>query len=140
MLPVEFLLYFHPALATVAIVLAFFILRSGLKQRKQRLRRVIARRGSLAFHIRFGPWACALLCVSAVTGLGSAIVLRHWKPLATAHGWFGLLSMMLFVTLWWLGLLLNSQRKHLAARHGLLGVIALFTVCFTGLLGIALLP
>lgn len=132
--------YVHPALAVVSIVLAFFVLRSGLKQRKQRLRRVFAPRGSLAFHVRFAPWACALICFSAVIGLGSAIVLRQWKPLATAHGWFGLLSVVLFVTLWWLGLLLNAQRKHLAARHGLLGVIALFTVCFTGLLGIALLP
>jgi hypothetical protein len=90
--------------------------------------------------VTFGPWFTALFVASAGLGVGSAIVLRGFKPLATAHGWFGVIATGIFSILWWLGRRLLAQEKKLAEVHGLLGVAGVFLAALTALLGIELLP
>lgn len=136
----ELLVYGHPALAAFAILFAFVVYRDGFAQRKVRLRRVTAPEGSRARHIKLGPWSAALIIGASLGGLGSAILLRDWKPLGTFHGWLGVITAVLFALMWWLGRQLISGKKELAARHGVIGLLALFAAGVTGILGISLLP
>lgn len=135
-----FLPYLHPVLATVALLLSWVVFRQGFHQRTQRLRRVPAPAGSYARHVKLGPWNAALLIVSALTGISTAVLVRNWSPLATFHGKLGLLSALMFGVMWWLGRRLVTGDKSVANRHGVLGVIALFIAGLTGILGISLLP
>ncbi len=134
------LVYGHPALATVTLLLAWLVFRAGFHQRIQRLRRVTAPPGSLARHLKLGPISVALFVASAIGGLGSAVFLRDMKPLATFHGILGIVSTLVFVALFLLGRQLTSGKKHLANFHGVLGLLSLFAAGLTGVLGISLLP
>lgn len=135
-----FLPYFHPAMATVALLLSWVVFRQGFHQRTQRLRRVPAPAGSYARHVKLGPWNVGLLVASAVGGVASSVAVRGWAPLATLHGKLGVVSAGLFVLMWWWGRALTSGDKSVANRHGVLGVFSLFVAGFTGVLGISLLP
>ncbi len=134
------LVYGHPALATVTLLLAWLVFRAGFHQRIQRLRRVTAPAGSLARHVKLGPISVALFIASAIGGLGSAVFLRDMKPLATFHGILGIVSTLVFVGLYLLGRQLTSGKKSLANVHGVLGLLSLFAAGLTGVLGISLLP
>lgn len=136
----ELLSYAHPLLATVSLALAFVVFRDGFAQRKQRLRGIQAPAGSRLRHTALGLWVTGLMGLSAVGGVISAVQFRDWQPLATAHGKLGLVSMLLFTVMWWLGQKLVARQRHLAERHGLLGLLSLFAGGLTGILGIALLP
>lgn len=132
--------YVHPILAGLTLALGFYLFSLGLKQRDQRVKKVPAPPGSLKRHSALGPWFTLLFVVSAVGGVGSAIVLRGFKPMATAHGWFGAIATLIFVVIWWLGRRLLAKQKQLANTHGLLGVAGVFLAALTALLGIELLP
>ena len=136
----EFLPFVHPLLAALALLLALLVFRDGFAQRKQRLRRVPAPPGSQARHLKLGPWAAGLICLSAVGGLSSAVLLRKWEPLHTAHGWLGVGSALMFLAMVWLGRRLAARDKRLVELHGVLGLFAVFGAGLAGLLGIALLP
>lgn len=132
--------YAHPAMATVALLLAFLVFRQGFHQRRLRLRRVTPPAGNLNRHLRLGPWVVGLVVLATVGGVGSAVQLRGWKPLATTHGWVALVAMAGFVSLWLLGRSLQQGRRQLAAAHGLVGLFTLFAAGLAGVLGISLLP
>lgn len=132
--------YFHPIMAALGLVLAFIVLRQGLKQRDQRTKRIAAPAANLKRHVSLGPWAAGIICASAFGGVGTTVLVRGWKPLATAHGWFGLACAALFAVIWWLGRKLVAQQKHLANRHGVLGLLAMFAGVIAVLFGIELLP
>lgn len=132
--------YLHPAMATGTLVLCFLVLRQGLAQRRQRLRKVAAPAGTLKRHSALGPWAVGLFVASAVGGLGSAVVVRGWEPLATWHGRLALGAAAMFAVVWWLGRRLLAQQKQLANTHGVLGLLALFLGGLAAMLGISLLP
>lgn len=134
------LVYLHPLLAAVTLALAWVTFRQGFHQRRQRLRGVRAPEGSYARHVQLGPWAVACMVATALGGVLSAVLLRDWKPLGTAHGWLGTGATVLFVSLWWLGRGLRSGDKARVALHGVLGLLGLFAAGLTGVLGIALLP
>lgn len=136
----ELLPYAHPLMATLGLLLAFFVFRDGFAQRKQRLRRIGAPSGSRARHVKLGPWAAGILCLSTLGGLGSAILIRQWAPLASWHGKLGVATALLFVAMWWMGRQLIPQTGPLAGKHGVLGLLALFAGGLTGVLGISLLP
>ncbi|MBL8911479.1 MAG: DUF4079 family protein [Archangium sp.] len=136
----ELLVYAHPALAAVAILLAFIVYRDGFAQRKLRLRKITPPEGSYARHLKLAPWNAALIITAAIGGLISAVALREWKPFDTLHGWFGVTTAVLFTLMWWLGRKLIRGQKHVAERHGLIGLLALFAAGITGVLGISLLP
>lgn len=132
--------YVHPVLATVTLLLAWVVFRQGFHQRKQRLTRKPAPEGSWQRHVKLGPWSVGLYIASAVGGLGSAVVLRGWKPLGTFHGWLGLAGTLMFTGLWLLGRGLAKGDKAQAGTHGVLGLLAMFAAGLTGVLGISLLP
>ncbi len=136
----ELLIYLHPLLGTVSLLLAFLVFRDGFAQRKQRLRRIPAPASTRVRHIKLGPVTAALFCLSWIIGLCSAVLLRKWEPLATFHGKLALLTTLLFLIMWWLGRRLVANEKHLAGTHGILGLFALFAGGLTGVLGISLLP
>lgn len=136
----ELLPYLHPLIATLTLVLAFFVFRDGFAQRKQRLRRFPAPQGSRARHVRLGPWSMAAMLVSAATGLVTAVLVRNWKLLDTFHGWLGLGTTLLFVVMWLLGRPLVARGGPQANTHGILGLLSLFAGGLTGVLGISLLP
>ncbi len=136
----ELLIYVHPALATVTLLLAFLVFRDGFAQRKQRLRRVPAPAATRARHVKLGPVTSTLFCFSWIIGLCSAVLLRKWEPLATFHGKLALITTLLFLIMWWLGRRLVGNEKRLAGTHGVLGLLALFAGGLTGVLGISLLP
>lgn len=132
--------YLHPAMATVALVLCFVVLRQGLAQRRQRLRKVAAPVGTLKRHTALGPWAVGSFLASAVGGVVSAVLLRGWAPLATWHGKLALGAAVLFVVVWLLGRKLLRRQKQHANAHGVLGLLALFLGGVAALLGLSLLP
>lgn len=136
----DLLAYAHPLVASVGLVLAFFVFRDGFAQRRQRVLRRQAPEGSRKRHVKQGPWVVALSVLSLVGGLGSAVVLRDWAPLATWHGRLGLLSVLGFLGLWRLGRQLVPETGPLAPKHGLLGLLTLFVAGLTGVLGLSLLP
>lgn len=136
----QLLVYAHPLVATLGLLLAFFVFRDGLAQRRQRTLRQQAPEGSRERHASLGPWAVRLSVLSLLGGLGSAVVLRDWKPLDTWHGRLGLLSVVLFLVVGRLGKQLVPQTGPLAPRHGVLALLTLFLAGLTGLLGLSLLP
>lgn len=136
----ELLPYVHPLIGTLGLVLAFFVFRDGLAQRKQRLVGRTAPSGSRARHVVRGPWAAALIGAALVGGLGSAVFVRGWAPMDKVHGWVGAFTALLFGALWWLGRRLVRGDKRWAGVHGWLGLLALFAGGLTAVLGISLLP
>lgn len=136
----DLLVYGHPLLATVSVLLAFFVFSDGFAQRKQRLRRIQAAPEVRPRHLKLGPWSVVLMILSVVTGLASAIGLRKWEPLATFHGKLALTTTAMFLIMWWLGRRLAAGEKQRAGAHGVLGLFALFAVGLTAVLGISLLP
>lgn len=138
--PLSPLVYLHPALAVLGLLLAFVAYRQGLVQRAQRVKKRPAPPANLKQHVALGPLAAALMVVAVVGGLASTVLVRGWAPLATWHGRLGLVGAGLFAALWWLGRRLVRQDKSVAAAHGLLGVVGLFACGIAALLGIELLP
>ena len=136
----DLLVYGHPLLATVSVLLAFLVYRDGFAQRKLRLRRVQPPEGSRARHVKLGPWSTALMVAAALTGVASALWLREWKVLATFHGKLAIMTVSMFVIMWWLGRRLVAGERQRANTHGVLGVLSLFAAGLTAVLGISLLP
>lgn len=136
----DLLPYGHPLVGAVALLLAFFVFRDGLAQRKQRLRRRQAPEGSRRRHVKLGPWAMLFMVAATCGGMGTAVFVRDLKLLDTFHGWLGLVTTLGFVALWRLGLQLVPQGGPRSNTHGLLGLLALFAAGLTGVLGISLLP
>jgi hypothetical protein len=136
----DLLIYGHPLLATVSVFLAFVVFSDGFAQRKLRLRRVQPPEGSRARHVKLGPWSMALMVASALTGMASALWLREWKWLATFHGKLAIVTTLMFVIMWWLGRKLVAGERERANTHGILGVLSLFAMGLTAVLGISLLP
>ncbi len=136
----DLLVYGHPIVATVSVLLAFLVYRDGFAQRKLRLRRVQPPAGSRARHVKLGPWSMALMVVSALLGMASALWLREWKFLATFHGKVALVTTLMFVIMWWLGRRLVKGERQVANTHGIIGVLSLFAAGLTAVLGISLLP
>ena len=136
----ELLSYAHPLMATIGLLLAFFVFRDGFAQRKQRLRRIGAPSGSRARHVKTGPWASGLIILSAIGGMASTVLIRNWALMASWHGRFGVASALLFGVMWWMGRKLIPETGPLSGTHGILGLLALFAGGLTGLLGISMLP
>jgi hypothetical protein len=130
----------HPVIASLGLVLAFVALRQGLGQRRQRLTGKAAPAGNLKRHSRLAPWAAGVLCAASFGGLGSAVSLRAFQPLASAHGKLGMLCGLSFALMWWLGRKLLAGEKRLAPLHGILGAVTFFAGLIAGLLGLTMLP
>ena len=66
--------------------------------------------------------------------------LRGWDPLATLHGWLGLLAALLFAGVGVLGLRLRAGDRRLVSAHGLAGLLAVMIAALAAMAGFVLLP
>lgn len=139
-----YLAYLHPVWMLCAIALALAALRSGLSLRRGRLGERSAspaERGRLrGLHLRFAKFALPALYLGALFGLCSAVWLRGWSPLASAHGMLGMLTLALFTGAAVFGRSLEAGERRFASRHGMLGLAGTLATALTFGSGFVLLP
>jgi hypothetical protein len=144
----QWLAYAHPAFMLAALGLALFALRAGLALR--RARRLGVRRDGRAYarHLRLAKLAVALLPLGFAAGIASAVMLRGWEALGSAHGLISSATLALFLAAAFVGRKL--ERGGSAARvggarvtpdaHALLAVLAALCAAASLFTGFVLLP
>jgi hypothetical protein len=142
----RWLAYAHPAFMAAVLALVLLALRAGLALR--RARRLGVRRDARAYarHLRLAKLAVALLPLGFAAGLASAVELRGWEALRSAHGWVGSFAFALFLGTAWLGrrlerppgAALRSADAH--DLHALLGLLATLCAAASLFTGFVLLP
>jgi hypothetical protein len=80
----------------ISLGVAAAALRSGLRLRTARRLRRAPPPGERPRHLRLAKTAVALVWTGFTLGPLSAVFLRGWDPLASAHGWRALTSVALF--------------------------------------------
>lgn len=128
--------FVHPAIGTLTILLAVWLMSRGLVARQGAKHSTAARR----LHKRWGPWGLAGMALSGVTGALSMVLLR--EDLAVGDTWhlpLGLLSIALMAAT-----ALATRRfasdPRLRTVHLLLGAAAVAVCLLQGIVGIELLP
>jgi hypothetical protein len=123
-----------------SLALAALALRSGLALRNGRRRGAHRRPGDVARHLARAKPAVALLAVGFLGGPASMAWLRGRSPFASAHAWFGIIAIALFLATAWLGRRLERGRGRPVDAHALLAVLSLLTAALAAATGFALLP
>ena len=123
-----------------SLLLALHVLRLGLAMRRRRQQSERRDPALMRRHARVAKRAVVMLLVGFSAGPISAFALRDWTPLATLHGWLGLLTASLFATAGYLGLRLERGRGRPVSAHGWLGLLALLLGALTAFAGFVLLP
>lgn len=139
----QLLAYAHPAFMLAALALALLALRAGLALR--RARRLGARRDARGYarHLRLAKLAVALLPLGFAAGVASAVLLRGWGALGSAHGWVSSATLTLFLAAAFAGRRLERRaaRSGLSPdTHALLGVLAALCAAASLFTGFVLLP
>ena len=132
--------FVHPALAGLSLVLAFVTMRRGLLLRDARVKRKAPPPKGQRKHVALARPVVLALVGSFALGLGSAVLVRGFKPLNTAHGWFALLATACFAGTGLIGTGLTRDPGKRRAVHALLAVLALGLGLLAALTGIELLP
>lgn len=91
-------------------------------------------------HLRFAKFALPALYLGALAGVCSAVWLRGWSPLSSAHGMLGVLTLALFTGAAVLGRSLEAGERRFASRHGMLGLAGALATALTFGSGFVLLP
>ncbi len=135
-----YLAHAHPLFMLAALVLALLALRAGLGLR--RARRLGARRDSRAYarHLRLAKLAVTLLPFGFAAGIASAVLLRGWSALGSAHGWVSSGTLALFLAAAWFGRGLERRASEARDTHALLGVLAALCAAASLFTGFVLLP
>jgi hypothetical protein len=147
-----YLAYAHPVFMLSALALVLLALRAGLALR--RARRLGVRRDgrSYARHLRLAKLAIALLPLGYAAGVASAVGLRGWDALGSAHGWVSSAALTLFLVAALVGRKLERGSGRLTATsgqrsarvtpdlHALLGVLAALCAAVALFTGFVLLP
>jgi hypothetical protein len=141
--PAQWLAYAHPVFMAATLALVLLALRAGLALR--RARRLGARRDGRAYarHLRLAKSAVALLPLGYAAGLASAVGLRGWDALASAHGWIASASLALFLAAAFAGRRLERRAAGAPGSpdaHALLGVLAALCAAASLFSGFVLLP
>jgi hypothetical protein len=134
------LAYAHPAFMLATLGLALAALRVGLGLR--RARRTGARRDGRAYarHLRLAKLAVALLPLGFAAGIASAVLLRGWSALGSAHGWISSGALALFLAAAFFGRRLERGARHEHDTHALLAVLAVLSAAASLFTGFVLLP
>jgi hypothetical protein len=139
----QLLAYAHPLFMLAALALALLALRAGLALRSAR--RLGARRDGRTYarHLRCAKLAVLLLPLGFAAGVLSAVGLRGWGALGSAHGWISIGTLALFFAAAGIGRSLEQRAG--AARvppdgHALLGVLAVLCAAASLFTGFVLLP
>lgn len=138
--PIPSTAFVHPIMLAVALLLALWVLNTGLSMRRLRRRRVKPPPGTRQRHLRIGQPTAVLLGLGMLSGPASAVWLRGWRALETVHGWLGLCAGACFIANALIGLRLKKQRSTHQALHGALGMIGVMLGLVATLSGIELLP
>jgi hypothetical protein len=135
-----YLAHAHPVFMLASLALAFLALRAGLALR--RARRLGARRDGRTYarHLRLAKLALTLLPIGFALGLASAVWLRGWSALGSAHGWVSSGTLALFLAAGWRGRLLERRASEARDAHALLGVLAALCAAASLFTGFVLLP
>ena len=135
-----YLAYAHPAFMLASLALALLALRAGLRMRSAR-RLGAARDGrTFARHLRLAKLALTLLPLGFAAGIASAVWLRGWDALGSAHGWVASGALALFFATGWLGRRLELRESEARDAHALLGVLAALCAAAAFGTGFVLLP
>ena len=136
----SYLAYGHPLFMLATIGLALATLRAGLALR--RARRLGERRTpqQLARHLRLAKSTLTLVPLGFGAGLASAVWLRGFDPLASAHGWVASGTLALFLATGFLGARLERGRLGARDAHALLGLLAALAAAAAFGTGFVLLP
>jgi hypothetical protein len=139
----EWLAYAHPAFMLMALALVLLALRAGLTLRSAR--RLGARRDGRTYarHLRMAKIAVAALPLGYAAGLLSAVGLRGWDALGSAHGWISSGTLALFLAAAWRGRRLAARESAASESrdlHALLGVLAALCAAASLFTGFVLLP
>lgn len=132
--------FIHPALAAIGLVLAWLAMRRGLVLRDARVRRQPSPVGAAQRHLNLARPAVVLLVLSAPLGLLSAVLVRQFKPMATAHGWLALVAALAFAATGLIGSKLTRDRTKRRALHVAFSLVGLGLGLIAALTGIELLP
>lgn len=134
------LAYAHPLFMLAALALVLLALRAGLALR--RARRVGLRRDGRAYarHLRLAKLAVALLPFGFAAGIASAVLLRGWDALGSAHGWISSGTLALFLAAGFLGRRLERRASEARDTHALLAVLAALCAAASLFTGFVLLP
>jgi Protein of unknown function (DUF4079) len=124
----------------VSLALAAAALQSGLRMRRARLRAGPRRAGERQRHLRLAKTAVAMVMVGFAAGLGSAVWLRGFEPLASLHGWLALGAAALFAATAWLGHRLEHGALEWRELHARLAIAALLAAAAALGTGFVLLP
>lgn len=127
----------------VSLAIALLALRLGLSLR--RARRLGVRRDGRTYrrHLHLAKLAVLLLPAGFAAGVCSAVVLRGWGALGSAHGWISTGALAAFLGAAFLGRRLEGPdlpRARWADVHGLLGVLAALVAAASLVSGFGLLP
>ena len=141
----DLLVYLHPAMQVVVLVIAVATLRLGLALKNDRLgaRRLEQPQGIMARHVQLG-WIF-LGCLSAGYGFGllSMWLFRGQALFRSAHFFFGTLALLLFLAGGYLGWRLHrgtSRYADVRDLHGFLVYLGLFVSLGVAVMGFILLP
>jgi hypothetical protein len=140
------LAYAHPALMLTALSFVLLALRAGFGLR--RARRLHVRRDGRLFarHLHYAKLAVLLLPFGFAAGVLSAVGLRGWGALGSAHGWISTGTLALFLATATIGRALERRTAAdgpLGARpdlHALLGTLAALCAAASIFTGFVLLP
>lgn len=135
-----YLAHAHPLFMLAVLTLALLALRAGLGLR--RARRLGARRDGPAYarHLRLAKLAVTLLPLGFAAGIASALCLRGWSALGSAHGWVSSGTLALFLATAFLGRRLERRGSEARDTHALLGVLAALCAVASLFTGFVLLP
>ncbi len=139
----QWLAYAHPAFMLATLALVGMALRAGIALRSAR-RLGVRRDGRVvARHLRMAKLAVAALPIGYAAGLLSAVGLRGWDALGSAHGWISSGALALFLAAAWRGRKLAARESPASESrdaHALLGVLAALCAAASLFTGFVLLP
>jgi Protein of unknown function (DUF4079)/Eukaryotic cytochrome b561 len=137
----QLLAYAHPLLMLTALALVALALRAGLALRRARRRGARRDGRGYARHLRLAKLAVALLPVGFAAGVASAVLLRGWEALGSAHGWISSTTLALFLAAAFVGRKLERRSAPASPDpHALLGVLAALCAVASLFSGFVLLP
>ncbi len=135
-----YLAYAHPLFMLASLTLALLALRAGLRMRAARKRGARRDGRTLARHLRLAKLALALLPIGFAAGIASAVWLRGWDALTSAHGWVSSTALALFYAAGFVGSRLERRASEARDAHALLGVLAALCAAAAFGTGFVLLP
>jgi hypothetical protein len=135
-----YLAYLHPLWMLVSLALAALTLRAGLALR--RARRLGQRRSAAAYRRHLALAKPTLWCVALgfAGGLASALWLRGWDALATAHGWIAVAALAAFLATGALGHRLERGDRGPVEWHARLAALSVLLAAAAIGTGFVLLP